>query len=103
MVLMTKQLATVTPQSIMEATALDEFDTVSMMVGVLRSDFSLSLLTEWMELEMPEISYLGYIETEIDNLASFMRMKDESEMMDVDTHLAMVTFLQELAKIKAQS
>ena len=91
-----KQYGSVKPQDIMDATALDEFDTVSMMIGVMRSDFTLALLIEWSELEMPDISYRGFIETNLENHADFMR-SDLNEMMDVDMHLGFIQLLKELA------
>lgn len=86
----------------MDATGISEFDATSMIVSVLRSDFTISLLGEWMELEMPDISYQAFIETEVENLAGFMQ-GELREMMDIDTHLSMIVFLRELAKLKAQS
>ena len=93
-----KQYSDVTPISIMEATALDAFDTTSMMVSVMRSDFTLSLLIEWLEMEMMDLSYHGFIDTQIENFADFMR-SDLNEMLDIDMHLGFIQLLKEKARI----
>jgi hypothetical protein len=93
-----KQYSEVKPLDIMDATGLNEFDTTSMLLGVMRSDFSLDLLIEWLELDMMEISYHVFIDARIENLASHMQ-SDLSAMMDVDMHLGFIHLIKEQEKL----
>ena len=99
---MTTKLHNVTPQSIVDATGVRHYEAVCMIANILNSDFTPALVAEWITWDVPDISYHSYIELEIDNLVTLMKM-GSSEMFDIKSHQQLITFLSELEKIQALS
>ena len=91
-------IANVAPSDMVDSLGITYDDVFAMMVPLLKSDFNLDLILEWVSSGREDLSYAAYTDCHLELLTGFM-MEDASEMKEVDAHLAIILLIKENDRI----